>query len=108
MSSLVIKGDRVPVRDRGGKTLYHVTAEMAETLIAAGTVRPVGRKDVTRVLLINSPEACAKIIHRATYSGQRYSHKRETTDNIAGVWAHRKLLSGRSSFLEVVSGCTKQ
>jgi hypothetical protein len=92
--------------NRSGKTLYHVTASKAKSLIAGGTVTAVGNKSTIRALKLNTGEDRSREITISAYAGQKYSHRRETDDNPAGVWTLKRLAKAeRPAFHRVVLDC---
>jgi hypothetical protein len=105
----IIREDRLPVKDRSGKTLYYVTASVAKGLIAGGTVTAVGNKSTIRALKVDADGNRSRPITISAYAGRKYSHKRATDDNPAGVWTFKDLTKAeRPIFHRVVLDCIRE
>jgi len=88
-----------PVEDCRGVVVSRLTAAIIAEMEARGSVRVVrkglhGERGVARARL--NPHVIAATELRKM-CGARYSHQRETDDNIRGVWALRRIPEGLSA-----------
>jgi hypothetical protein len=98
--------DRLPVKDRSGETLFYVSLATAKRMLSNGRVTALGSKKIIRALQVGSDFDISKVMTISAYVGQKYSHKRETDQNPAGVWTMKRLSKkDRPLFRRVVLDC---
>ena len=107
LDSRTIQTDRLPLKNAAGKLLRYVDAAEAKLWIASGRARAVGT--ATRIRALVADSIAASDLRSHVQAGARYSHKRETTNNVAGVWTHDESITrhGRQAFGAVLNDCLK-